>query len=473
MFRRSLALVVVLAASIGFYLNGASFEYAISSPPSPILVVTQAKDLTLVCPGAVFQAGGNSGTSLNVGRVGSATLSGRFASQPGLLLQEQRLNGVLGVTTGKVNDTLTAASALTVVDQTGKAIQGSAMLSGVQVQKVAAPNLSGLAAANCVRPSSDSWLVGGSTSPGRETLVVLSNPTGVDSTVNLELIGTGGTVAAPGLSSISVPKLKTAVIPISGLAPNLSTFAVHVVSSGGALGTWLETRTIRGLTPGGVDFVGPSADPAKSLSIPGIFIRGSVDAAKLIRLNDAYSDLVPMLRITSTSTKDATVTAQFLGSSAKTFGTVVQQVVAANSSLDIPITGLVDGNYVAFINSSQPIRASIRLSRTKGAQTDFAWAPAVAALARAVAFNAPAGAISKLSIANPGRTPAVVNVGASNYTIPPSTAITVSVPAGAGSQISSNVPVSASLVIDVGGLISVVPVIDYKNLGGQLSVLVR
>jgi hypothetical protein len=380
---------------------------------------------------------------------------------------------VQDVTAGKVNDTLSSASSLTVTDQTGKAMQGSALLSGVQVQKVAAPNLSGLAAANCIRPSSDSWLVGGSTSPGRETLVVLSNPTGVDSTVNLELIGTGGAVAAPGLSSISVPKLKTAVIPISGLAPNLSTFAIHVVSSGGALGTWLETRTIRGLTPGGVDFIGPSADPAKTLSIPGIFIRGSADAAKLIRLNDAYSDLVPMLRITSTSSMDATVTAQLLGSSAKTFGTVVQEVVAANSSLDIPITGLVDGNYVAFINSSQPIRASLRLSRIKGSQTDFAWAPAVSALASKAAFSAPAGAISKLSIANPGRVSAVVQIAGSSYTVLPSTAITVSVAAGASSQIYSSVPVSASLVIDVGGLISVVPVIDYKNLGGQLSVLVR
>lgn len=473
MFRRVLALALILAAAAGFYLNGASFEYAISSPPSPILVVTQAKDLTLVCPGAVFQAGGNSGTSLNVARVGSATLSGRFESKPGLSLQGQSLTGVLGVSVGKVNDTLTSASSLTVIDQTGIAIQGSALLSGVQVQKVAAPNLSGLAAANCIRPSSDSWLVGGSTSPGRETLVVLSNPTGVDSTVNLELIGTGGAVAAPGLSSISVPKLKTAVIPISGLAPNLSTFSVHVVSSGGALGTWLETRTIRGLTPGGVDFIGPSAEPAKTLSIPGIFIRGSADAAKLIKLNDAYSDLVPMLRITSTSSKDATVTAQILGSSAKTFGTVVQEVVAANSSLDIPITGLVDGNYVAFINSSQPIRASLRLSRIKGSQTDFAWAPAVSALASKAAFSAPAGAISKLSIANPGRVSAVVQIAGSSYTVLPSTAITVSVAAGASSQIYSSVPVSASLVIDVGGLISVVPVIDYKNLGGQLSVLVR
>jgi len=473
MFRRALALMLILAAATGFYLNGASFEFAISSPPSPILVVTQAKDLTLVCPGAVFQAGGNSGTSLNVGRVGSATLSGRFESERGLTLQAQRLTGVPGVTAGKVNDTLTAASALTVIDQTGRAIQGSALLSGIQLQKVAAPNIAGLAAANCVRPSSDTWLVGGSTSPGRETLVVLSNPTSVDSTVNLELIGTGGTVAAPGLSSISVPKLKTAVIPISGLAPNLSTFSVHVVSSGGALGTWLETRTIRGLAPGGVDFIGPSADPSKALSIPGIFIRGSVDATKLMRVNDAYSDLVPMLRITSTSSKDATVTAQFLGSSAKTFGAVVQQVVAANSSLDIPITGLADGNYAAFINSSQPIRASLRLSRTKGSQTDFAWAPSVAASARAVAFNAPAGAISKLSIANPGKVSALVHVGSATYNVPPATAVTLTAPAGTGSIIYANVPVSASLVIDVGGLISVVPVIDYKNLGGQLSVLVR
>jgi hypothetical protein len=39
--------------------------------------------------------------------------------------------------------------------------------------------------------------------------------------------------------------------------------------------------------------------------------------------------------------------------------------------------------------------------------------------------------------------------------------------------LKSDVPVSATVVIDVDGFISVVPVIDYKNLGGKLEVLVR
>jgi Family of unknown function (DUF5719) len=473
MFRRLLSALLLVGAIVGFAINPLTLKLQVGETAAPIQVTAQPRDLSLVCPGAVFRAGGSTGTSLELTRAGSATVSGFFDAQAGLKLVEQRLNPEAPILGGLVNDSIAEAKSLTVQDPAGSAKQGSALLSATQVQKVALSNLSGLAAANCIRPSSDAWLVGGDTSPGRETILVLSNPSNVDSSVNLEVVSTGGPIAAPGLSSISVPKLKTVAIALSGIAPNLSTFSVHVVSNGGALGTWLQTRTIRGLTPGGIDFVGPSSDPAKSLAIPGVFLRGTAAAAKLDKVNPAYDDLAPMLRITSTSSRETTVTAQILGTNAKTFGTVIQQVVAPYSTVDLPITGLADGDYVALIDSKEPVRAAIRLSRTKGSQTDFAWVPAVAPQKDRLVFNAPAGAITKLAVANPGKQSATVTVGSSSFTLAPASSVSIVVTAGRSTSISSTAPVSASEVIDLEGLVSVVPVIDYRNLGGSLEVVVH
>lgn len=473
MFKRILALLLVSGAVAGFWLNPVGLSTQIGDSVQPISVTAQARDLSVVCPGALFRAGGSSGTSLQVTRAGVATLGGFFASTPTIRLVERRVVPDAPTVAGILNGPISDAKSITVQDPQGTAAQGSSLLSVSQVQKASLSNLAGLAAANCVRPSSDNWLVGGDTSPGRETLLILSNPTDVDSSVNLEIIGSGGPIVAPGLTSISVPKAKTTVIPISGVAPNLSTFAIHVVSSGGALGTWLQVRTMRGLVAGGVDLIGPSAEPAKSLVVPGVFLRGVADATKLSAANPAYSDLTPMLRITSTSTKQTTVTAQLLGASAKTDGTVIQQVVAPNTTIDIPITGLADGDYVALIDSNEPIRAAIRFSRTKAKQTDLAWAPAVAPLKNKLVFNAPAGAITKLAIANNGKLAATVTVGTQTINVPAASSVSVVVTAGRSTAISSNVPVSATEVIDVGGLVAVVPVVDYKNLGGQLNVLVR
>ena len=473
MFRRILATALVAGFLVGFYANPFNLTITVGEAAKPVAVSAQARDLSLVCPGALYRAGGSTGTSLQVSRAGKASLSGFFDAQPNLTLVEKRLSPGAPLVSGLLQDSLSDAKVVTVQDPSGVATQGSALLSLTQVQRVSLSNLSGLAAANCIRPNSDSWLIGGDTSPGRETLLILSNPSGVDSTVNLEIIGSGGPIQAPGLSSISVPKSKTTVIPISGLAPNLSTFAVHVVSSGGALGTWLQTRTMRGLVAGGVELIGPAVDPSKNLVIPGVFLRGVADAAKLVAANAAYEDLAPLLRVTSTSNKPATVTAQLLGTNAKTYGTVVQQVVAPNSTVDIAIPGLLDGDYVALVDSSEPIRAAIRLSRTKAKQTDFAWAPAVAPLKNRLVFSAPVGAITKLAVANPGKVAATVTVGARNLVVPAASSISLVVTPGQSTAIKSTVAVSATVVIDFGGLVSVVPVLDYKNLGGELKVLVR
>ena len=81
----------------------------------------------------------------------------------------------------------------------------SGILAGSQSQKVDAGDLKGFAAVQCATSNSDGWLVGGSTVTGRTTLLSLSNPSNVTSTVDLQVFSESGLVAAAGTDGIVVP----------------------------------------------------------------------------------------------------------------------------------------------------------------------------------------------------------------------------------------------------------------------------
>lgn len=465
MIRRYLALVVAVTLAAIALVNPMNFELQLGQKNPTIETTVQARDLTLICPGALFQSGGTSGTSLKNTRAGSAALVGALT------------NAQLTLLGGPIGGRIVEPKSFTALDPSGVAAQGSALLNVAQAQLVQAKNLSGLASANCMRPVSDAWLVGGDTTVGRETIIILTNPTEVDSTVDLQILGSGGYISAPGLSSISVPAGKTTVIPVSSLAPNLSTFSIHVSSVGGALGAWLQQRTIRSLITGGVDYVTPSIDAAKSLVIPGIYLRGTSDSERFISKHEDYADLRPMLRLSNAGDSDANVTAQILGANSKTFGTVVQKTVPAHSTVDVVIKGLEDGDYFSIVDSSKPIRASMRIARTKHIQNDFAWLLASDAFTAERAVSTPEGSVSKLALVNAGDAPAVVSVrsggSTSSYTIKPKSTASVVVPAKASTFVSSTEPISANVVIDINGYLAVVGVLDYKNLGGTVSITVR
>ena len=471
--KRIAALFLVVGALVAIYLNPLKPVFSAGETSSALQVETKARDLSIVCPGALFRAGGSSGTSLDLARTGEATSIGYFDETTGLTLVEQRVVPDAPLVQGTPRARFVEAKGLTVLDPEGKAKQSSALLSALQFQVASVSNMSGLAAANCMRPTSDAWLVGGDTTSGRESLLILVNPSNVDSKVDLELYGPGGKIVASGLTSISAPKQRTTVIPLSSLTPSLPTFSVHVESSGGALGVWMQIRAVRGLAAGGVELIAPAIDASKLQTVPGVFIRGTADGAKLVAVNPAYSDTAPVLRVQNTSTKQATVTAQLLGTTATTYGTVVQEVVPPNATIDIPITDLADGDYAAFIDSSEPVRAAIRLNRTKGGATDVAWLPAVQAISEKAVTSAPSGSITKLSIVNPGKVAANVTFGGKTLKVPGQSSISTVMTSGVSWSITSDQPVAVSTVIDFSGAFSVVPVIDFSNLGGQLNIWVR
>jgi hypothetical protein len=127
----------------------------------------------------------------------------------------------------------------------------------------------------------------------------------------------------------------------------------------------------------------------------------------------------------------------------------------------LAITGLADGDYIAVIDSSVSVQASLRLSRTnktKKPLSDFTWLQAVPAFKAPQAISIPPVGISKLSIFN-SKTSRVqtIEVGpGSNYFFA-----------------KSDVALYANLIVDVDGAVASIPVLDSKNSGGTVQVRVR
>jgi len=483
MIRRILALVGVLSLlATGVWASTLTLpKLYVGGLVDSNQIDVKPRDLSLVCPGPVVRAGGASGTELGVlDRVGVAKVQGRFGS---------RVESIAGRQIGADSADLTGPSlgfdtskpyVFVAADESGEIAQGSAMATASQLQSVSNARIKGLVGAACQKPSSEFWLVGGDTTTGRESLLLLTNPSKVDATVNLQVLSTEGELKISGLSAISVPHEDTVIIPISALAPKLSTFAVHVQSTGGALAGWLQQKAVRGTSAAGVDFIAPAADAATNLVIPGFLIRGVKDAAAFKKADPDFADLTNVLRVTNPGNEPAEITAQVTGSNSKTFGTVLQATVAPRSTIDLEIKGLADGDYAIFIESSAKIFAAAKLNRTnKTAKvvTDFAWLPSVSAEAGSRVITVPAAGISKLAIANPSDKTVEYSINggglAANLKLAPGALVSLLVTGGAVSITASEPGLAATLIVDVDATIAVIPMVEYRNLGGLISVVIR
>ncbi|MEY2694124.1 MAG: hypothetical protein RL142_472 [Actinomycetota bacterium] len=449
MFKRIIALIAVAAAS-ALALSFLNFEpMAIGEIGKTKTVEVAGRTPELVCPGPVFVNGGEGGTKL-----------GTFVQSGSVQIEGRDLAGAISK----------SASAQSKLSGTA---DGSKNFNAIQVQSAAGSQAFGLAAASCSPGASDAWIVAGDNSVGREALLILVNVGAVDATVNLELLGSSGPIEGTGLSGISAPAGKTTVLPLASFAPKAEVFAVHVTSRGANLGVYLQQKTIRGVTPGGFDLVGVTAPAEKQLVIPGIFLRTSAKLTALVTADHNFADTRPMLRVTAPGNKEATFTAQVVGSDGSNFGTVIQGTVPAGSTKDFEIADVADGDYAVQFDSNQPIMASFRYSRAAGSVSDLAWATGVSATKLDAGFTSPSGTVSKLSLVNPGAEPITVKLSGVNLTVKANSNLVVSLAAGRSYQIASNGPIAASVVIDKYFQIAVVPVIDYRSSGGTLKVNIR
>lgn len=483
MIKRTLAFSLSLAAIASAALFAPKFNLTIGEAPSSPKLSVAAQDLSLICPGGAINTGGANGTNVGTfSHIGAAAISGSNGQATSV-----RFDNLAGFGREAIADAVerTSPGVFSWSSQDGTRVsassdtaeQGSAMLNAAQLQKVGSALLNGLLATSCQAPSPEHWLVGGSAATGRETLLILANPSSVAITVSLEVFAEGGQVSAAGLSGISIAAGSQTVVPLSSLIPETKTFAIHVISSSGAVASWLQQRTVRGLLYAGADFVSPATTFAKSLVIPGVLIRGTADAAALISANADYADLKPVLRVFNPADAKANFTAQLNGATATTFGTVIHDSVMPHSVQDFEMTGLANGDYSAFIAADQNVTASIRLVRTdktKKPNTDFTWLQAAETFSGTRNITVPATGISKLTIANPNDKATNVTVSGKVYAIAANSMIVLKADNSTIVSISAaDQAVASNLVVDVDGQVANIAVVNYKNLSGEVRVRVR
>lgn len=457
----------------------------------------KAGDLQLVCPGGAYRTGGSSGTALGVfDQAGSAELNAsgwlRDATLSTTGLEGPSDSQPLPAQVG-LPDRIARPSLIAVTDPSGQIEQGSTLINASQLQLQNADNFSGLLAAGCQQPGTELWLVGGDTSVGREALLVVTNPGRVDAQIDVTAYATGGELSTAGLTGLSVAAGKTLVLQLASDLMNQPTIALRVNATGGSVAAWIQQRVMRGTIPGGSDFIAPATELGKSLVISGLLLRGNADAVEIAKTRPEYADQSPMLRVFVPRVNDAngiarrvTVTAQIFGASAKTFGTVLRQTVTSGTTTDMAITGIADGDYVAYVTADLPVRAAIRLPRTnktKSPATDFAWLQAGASLEGTRAFRVPQSGVTKISIANPSKTEATFAIGTQSQ-ITAGTAPTITLAAGqartlgttAGAVVwlrTDSKTLRANLVVDLESAVASLPITDYKNLPAKVWVSVR
>jgi len=489
MIKKILLTSLVILAAAGLVFGSTTqwakdFKLSLGDVPVSAEVSVKARDLTLVCPGALQSSGGKSGAKLGAfSPLDSALLSASYGGNSPASLQVLELpteSGEAGAKSSAIPARISAPTAFTVVDPTGAFEQGSKLLTANQIQRGSIDSLAGLAGAACQKPSAEQWLIGGSTITGRESLLILSNPSKVSAIVDLQLFSEAGAMDGPGLTGISVAAGKTELIQLASLAPKTTSFAIHLNARGGAIASWLQQKTQRGLSAEGVDFVSPTPGFGEQQIVPGILVRGAKVASKLIAQNGDYSDLRPTLRVFVPGEKSATFTAQIMSSDQKTFGTVIQQTVAAGRVAEFALDDLADGDYVAFITADQPIGASVRLSRTAATNqpiTDYAWLTSAQVVSGVQALVVPSAGISKLSIANaqPGSVEVRVGFGSTSavLTLREGASKVIELPAGSPVQLESNGKIAATMIVDVAGTVTSVPLLNQQNQPEKVLVSVR
>ena len=266
----------------------------------------------------------------------------------------------------------------------------------------------GYLATECGDALNDQWLIGGSTTTGRDTIVTISNGSDVEARIDLEIWGSTGKVDAPGSQGIVIPAKSQRSYSVAGFAPDEASPAIHLVSNGAAVWATLQTTVVRGLVPGGLDRIGPVAAPTTLLSFPVIRVPSEESIGALL-VDPSYTDVVAALRFLAPGDTDASVTIT-LDPYAEGDSQVVTATIPAGSTLDIPISELSAGDWAVMVESDQPIVAAARVGfhDVITGITDLAWASVAPAQTGIAAMVVPEG--SSLGLTNLGDADATVTV---------------------------------------------------------------
>lgn len=429
---RALALIAGTVIAVGSVAAAALVpwpEYRIAVPSQEVQPA-ESRQLR-VCPGPLFALGEDPSAATGVSSVGPAELV--TATEPsGVPLEQVPLAAPANARSDQDGTPIAVAAEPGGVD--------AGMLAGAQSQSVESETLSGFTAAACGEAVAESWLVAGATNLGRTGLVLLSNPSAVAATVDVRVFGESGPVEAPSALGIIVPPETQRVLPLAGLAPNLTSPVVHVTSVGGAIAASVEHSVVVGLAPAGIELTGATAGPSTRQVIPGVVVpqAGGVEATE----DHADGDDHPVVRLFAPGDETVDVSIGVVPESGSG-GDTIEAALEPGRVVDVPLGVLDAGAYTIRIEADAPVIAAARTTvggsegqTDASAPSDLGWFVATAPLLEASVVAVPRGPAPTLHLVNPDAEAAaqvtVVSGGSERVVaVPPAGSASVSLEAGA------------------------------------------
>jgi len=378
-----------VALSIGLVSQGIPQQFASSLPGvrdvlQPVAVSAEAPDQQVVCAGPFLGFVQQETTPRGFGE----TTLNLLGVEPQLteLTSEQ----LLDVFAGTESKTASPAVFATQPSESG-------FLAGTTSQNIDTPFARGYQASSCQQPRSESWLVAGSTTTGRQSVLVLSNPGRVQAVVDLSLFGESGPISAPAARGILLQPGEERVFSLSGLAPDEASPVIRVVSSGTPVTAALHVSLTRGLQPDGVDVTSVQSGPTPTRVIPGVWLEPEDILGPILGV-DGYSDVAPILRLLApeTDTQAEVIVEKAVGEAISS-----QVTLEAGRVFDVQLSELGEGYATVRIVADQSVVAGVRQSSVADSQTDLAWVPSASAIEEVGSAVVPGGIDATLQMFNP------------------------------------------------------------------------
>jgi len=234
---------------------------------------------------------------------------------------------------------------------------GTAALAGSVVSTTAAGDLRSAAGGTCAQPSPEQWLLGGTTTRGASTRLVVQNPSRTAVVVDVELWGPGGPVEAAGPTTMTVPAGGQAARLLESVAPEQRLLGVRVVARGGLVTSYLQVGVLDGLRPEGVDLAVASV-PATRAVLAGVTTAGPGTGVRL-------DVLVPRpVAAARDAAPGVPVTVTVLGPRGRVLVPGAESVEAVPGRLvSLDLDALEAGRYTVVADAPEPLVASLTAVR--------------------------------------------------------------------------------------------------------------
>ena len=219
--------VAVTAVLASAFVLPFSVTTTSGQPPEENQISVPARPLEVVCPGSLYQLGGEDGTEIDsVESLGDADF---YLIEAGVA-------------------TPFRASEPAIFSAEGEE-QSSSELSGYQWQQLSESRIAGLISLSCKKPVTESWILGGKTNIGSESLLIIHNPDVLSTILDLQFFDgeqrvNDSTSLAPG---------ETKVINLARYVSTEEAVGINIESQGGRFAAWVQSKTNSGISPTGVD----------------------------------------------------------------------------------------------------------------------------------------------------------------------------------------------------------------------------